>query len=360
MKTILLLCFLFFTVTGCKKNDLPPAVPNSNMYFPPLSGTSWEAISVASLGWNEGAVQDLYAYLELKKTKGFIILKNGRIVVEKYFGSFNSESNWYWASAGKTMTALLVGLAQEEGKLQLGDPTSKYLGTGWSSLPPDKESAITVRHQLSMTTGLDDGISPDSDCTLPSCLLFKAEAGSRWAYHNAPYTLLTKVVEAATSSTYNAYFKKKIGDVIGMNSVWIQSGYNNVHYSTTRSATRFGLLLLNRGTWDGMKLLKDDAFFTSQTNSSQSLNPSYGYLTWLNGKAGYMLPSLQTRFPGALMPQAPADLYAALGKNDQKIYVVPSQQLVVVRFGEAADNGMLAVSSFDNELWGKLKTVIGY
>jgi hypothetical protein len=61
-----------------------------------------------------------------------------------------------------------------------------------------------------------------------------------------------------------------------------------------------------------------------------------------------------------LFPNAPADLYAALGKNDQKLYVVPSQKLVVVRMGESAGNVQLAASSFDNELWGKLKPIIGF
>jgi hypothetical protein len=61
-----------------------------------------------------------------------------------------------------------------------------------------------------------------------------------------------------------------------------------------------------------------------------------------------------------MVPNGPADMYAALGKNDQKIYVVPSQNLVVIRMGEAAGNLQLAVSSFDNELWGKLKAILRY
>jgi hypothetical protein len=70
-----------------------------------------------------------------------------------------------------------------------------------------------------------------------------------------------------------------------------------------------------------------------------------------------MLPTLQNVFSGALVPDAPAEMYCALGKNDQKIYVVPSQGLVVIRMGNAAGNVQLASSSFDNELWGKLKLV---
>ena len=71
-----------------------------------------------------------------------------------------------------------------------------------------------------------------------------------------------------------------------------------------------------------------------------------------------MLPSLQTVFPTAIIPNAPTDMYAALGKNDQKIYVVPSQQLVIIRMGNAADSSQFSVSGFDNELWGKLKLLM--
>jgi len=50
-------------------------------------------------------------------------------------------------------------------------------------------------------------------------------------------------------------------------------------------------------------------------------------------------------------------MYAALGKNDQKIYIVPSKKLVVVRMGEAADEANFALSTFDNELWEKINAV---
>ena len=357
----------FFVITAliffsCKKEAAPvdatPVAPS--MYFPPVSSTGWETTTPASLNWNEAELNNLYTYLQQKNTKAFIILKQGKIVAEKYFGTFTVDSSWYWASAGKTMTAFLVGIAQQEGLLNISNKTSQYLGTGWTSAPLAKENLITVRHQLTMTTGLDDDVQPDNDCTLPACLQYKADAGSRWAYHNAPYTILDKVVEAATGTTYNNYFQQKIRDRIGMTGLWVKSGFNNVYYSTPRSMARFGLLLLNKGKWNSMTVLNDSAYFNSQVSSSQSINPSYGYLTWLNGKANYMLPTVQFDYNGPLMPNAPADLFAALGKNDQKIYVVPSQQLVVIRMGESAGNPSLAVSSFDNELWGKLKAVIRY
>jgi len=359
MRSYILLIFLPL-LFSCQKSTDDPTPGDTDLYFPPVSGTEWQTTSVASLGWNQTQLNDLYTYLEQKNTKAFLILKDGKIVAERYFGTFTVDSNWYWASAGKTMTAMLVGIAQKEGLLNINNKSSQYLGTGWTSLPAAKEDLITVRHQLTMTTGLDDAVAPDNDCTDPGCLVYKADAGTRWAYHNAPYTRLDKVVENATGLTYNTYFQQKIRDRIGMTGLWLKIGYNNVYYSTPRSMARFGLLLLNKGKWDQTAILNDENYFNSQVNTSQAINPSYGYLTWLNGKSAYMLPTVQVAFSGPLMPNAPSDLFAALGKNDQKIYVVPSQNLVVVRMGESAGNVQLAVSSFDNELWGKLKAVIGY
>ncbi len=258
------------------------------------------------------------------------------------------------------MTGFLVGIAQQEGLLNINNPTSQYLGPGWTSAPLDKENMITVKNQLTMTTGLDDGV-PEDDCTLPNCLLYKADAGTWWAYHNAAYTLLDKVVENASGLPYNTYFQQKIRDKIGMNGLWIKTpNSNNVFYSNARSMARFGLLMLNKGKWGNNDILSDIDYFSNQVNTSQNLNLSYGYLTWLNGKSSCMVPTLQTVFPVSIIPNAPADLYAALGKNDQKVYVVPSQKLVVIRMGNSAGAVQFAVSGFDNELWGKLKTVINY
>ena len=351
---LLIFCFLAGLVS-CTKGGEP--VVEEPIYFPPVSGSEWQTTTPAAQGWNETELAALYPYLESKGTKGFIILKNGKIVVERYFGSFTQDSNWYWASAGKTVTAFLVGIAQKEGFLNISNRSAQYLGAGWTSLPPAKENLITVRHQLTMTTGLDDGVS-DADCTLPSCLQYKADAGNRWAYHNAAYTLLDKVIESATGQSFNTFFQQKLRNRIGMNGLWLPQGYNNVLYSTPRSMARFGLLLLNRGIWSGTAILDDPAYFTAQVNTSQSLNNSYGYLTWLNGKSSYMVPTVQAVFPGSMITNAPSDMFAALGKNDQKIYVVPSQKLVVIRMGNAADGAFNAVSGFDQELWGKLKLVM--
>lgn len=327
-----------------------------NLYFPPLTGSNWDTLSPESLGWCTENIPALYDYLASENSKAFIVLKDGKIVLEQYFDAFTRDSLWYWASAGKTLTAFLTGIAQEEGYLSLQDPTSMYLGDGWTSCPADKEDLITVRHQLTMTSGLDDGVV-DPYCTLPSCLQYLADAGTRWAYHNAPYTLLDDVIADATGQNFSLYFNSRLRNKIGMNGLWLPQGYNNVYFSNARSMARFGLLTLNHGVWAGDTILHDQQYFYDMVNTSQNLNKSYGYLWWLNGKESYMIPGLQFVFNGKLLPNAPNDNIAAMGKNGQFVNVAPSQNLVMIRMGNAPDNSLISYL-LNNGIWQRLNEVI--
>jgi len=120
---------------------------------------------------------------------------------------------------------------------------------------------------------------------------------------------------------------------------------------------RFGLMISADGIWEDTQIVSE-CFLNEATNTSQNINQAYGYLWWLNGKSSFNLPTLQTQFSGALISSAPQDIYAALGKNDQKIYVVPSKKLVIIRMGESADETNFGLSNFDNELWQKINAVI--
>ena len=347
LKKIYLCCLLFSAMQ----------LHAQTLYFPPLVGKTWTSANASEYGWCSSKVDSLYDYLGQKNTKGFVVLKDGKIVLEKYFGNFNQDSFWYWASAGKTMTSFLVGIAQQKGLLSIEDSSSKYLGKGFTSLSAVQEAQIKVRHQLSMTSGLDDN-GVNKDCTFDSCLVYKAPVGTRWAYHNAPYTLLDKVVEEASAQSYQQFFNTEVRNKTGIVGIWLKSDFNNVLYSNVRSMARFGLLLLNHGKWDQTEILKDTAYLRQMTNSSQSLNPSYGYLTWLNGKGKMMAPGSQIVFNTSLAPNAPADMYAAMGKNGQLINVVPSMNLVMVRVGDVpGDNGEVPIT-FNNDIWLYLNKVI--
>lgn len=329
-----------------------------DLYFPPLVGDTWETISMEELGWCPENLPALNTYLDDKNSRAFIVLKDGKIVIEEYYNGADASSLWYWASAGKTLTATMVGIAQQVGDLSLTDQTSTYLGDGWTSLTPEQEGAITIWNQLSMTSGLDDGLV-DPFCTDPECLVYLAEPGDRWAYHNGPYTLLDGVIEGATGSTLNAYCNNKIEAQTGMNGLFIPVDYNNVYYSIARDMARFGLLILNEGNWDGTSVISDATYYNEMVNPSQDLNKSYGYLWWLNGKESYMLPGSEVIFPGSCVPNAPPDMFAALGKNGQLINVVPSQNLVLIRMGDNPGGLDGLVSNiFNNVIWDYLNQIM--
>ncbi|MBK9630974.1 MAG: serine hydrolase [Saprospiraceae bacterium] len=331
-------------------------VDAQNLYFPPVTGNQWETTNPLTLGWCPEPIDELYQYLENENTKAFLVLKDGKIVLEKYFGTFTRDSSWYWASAGKSMTAFLIGMAQQEGKLKLSDSSSKYLGKGWTSCTETEESFITIRHQLTMTTGLDDR-NVDLDCTLPECLKCFKSPGERWSYHNAPYTLLDGVIENASGQTINQFLSNRLYSTTGMACLYLRLGYNNVLFSKPRIMARFGLLMLNKGNWNGQPILTDMDYFNDMIHSSQNFNKSYGYLWWLNGQESYMAPGLQFVFNGSLSPSGPDDMYSALGKNGQILSIVPSQNIIVVRMGDAPNTGLVPFTMVDS-IWRRLNQII--
>lgn len=350
IKNFLLLVFVFIGTNSVLKAQ--------NLYFPPVNNSAtWDTVSPELLGWCVNSIDSLYGFLEQQNSKAFIVLKDGKIALEKYFGTFTKDSVWYWASAGKSLTSFLVAKAQEEGFLKITDTSSKYLGQGWTNCTPEQENKITIWNQLTMTTGLDDGV-PDNHCTDKSCLVFKVNAGTRWAYHNAPYTLLEKVITTATGKPINTYTTSKLALKTGISGLWFTSDFDNVFYSKPRNMARFGLLFQNNCVWNGEALLNDTNYIKQMINSSQSINPSYGYLWWLNGKSSFMLPTLQTSFPGSLAPQAPADMFAAIGKNGQIVSITKSKGLVVVRMGDAPGNFGEVPTVFLNQMWQKLNAVV--
>ncbi|PCE63135.1 serine hydrolase domain-containing protein [Sediminicola luteus] len=367
MRQLIYLCLSFTCLIACNKSDDNPETSGpeneTSLYFPPITGNSWETESPENLDWDTTQLDALYSFLETNGTRAFIVLKDGRIVFENYWGNqiigsepFSRESQWYWASAGKTLIAFMVGTAQEDNLLNIDNPTSDYLGTGWTSLPQADEVKITIKHQLTMTTGLDYEVA-NPDCIEPSCLQFKAAPDTQWYYHNAPYTLLGHVLAEVSEGSLNEYTQNTVGNTIGIYGNWRSSGDHDVYWSTAREAARFGLLLQAEGQWDDKTVLSDTDYMEALSQPSQSLNPSYGYLTWLNGQNTIRIPGFSIAFPGPLSPNAPSDLYAAMGKNGQFIDVVPSKGLVVVRMGMAPDD-TLVPTDFHDDLWEKLSAII--
>ena len=136
MKKIFILVFCFYAYLSTAQN----------LYFPPVLGNTWETNSPqTSMNWCTPKMDTLRQFLNTKGTKAFIVLKDGRIAVEWYFGTFTQDSAWYWASAGKSLTSFLTGMAQQDGILNIQDSTSKYLGKGWTR--DRKSTRLNSSHQ---------------------------------------------------------------------------------------------------------------------------------------------------------------------------------------------------------------------
>lgn len=345
---------------GCGAGDStapadPPSQPppaTAAWYFPPLTGSAWATVRPADAGLDSAALASALDWAGTQASTAVVVLWRGRLVAERYWGGWSATTVGPWFSAGKTITSALVTHLAAEGRLSLDAPVRTLLGAGWSRAPL-VEPTITVRHLLSMASGLDDSLA------------FVAAPGSRFYYNNPAYYQLFGVVVAAAGRQVPQAASDLLFSRIGMaRTVALPSTDTGepgfIFAGPARDFARFGVLVLQHGRWDGAVVLRDSASLVQARRWSGTDNQSYGWLWWLNGGASFRTPGpyLLPTQSGALVPSAPSDLVAALGKDDKKLYLVPSRDLVVVRLGERAPTSgsvsPAAVSAFDNALWTRL------
>ena len=350
----------FAAITCLLASPVLSAEP-AGLYFPPSKGT-WETVDPAKVGWNKDKLDAALELAGRKRASGVVILHRGRIMAERYWKldedtRAGAKARTYGAmvvghdaaghviedvaSVQKSVSAMLVGIARHKGLVKLDDPVSKHLGKGWSKATVGQESAITIRHLITMTSGLQEDLT------------FEAPAGTKWRYNSGAYGHTMKVLAAATKKTPNELTSEWLTARIGMaDSRWVErpgggreTAVNPLGFATTaRDLARFGLLVLADGNWSGETIIEDTDYLHAALKPSQKLNPSYGYLWWLNGQSE-VARGAGAKVKGPLIPTAPSDLVVALGAVDRKLYVVPSLNLVVTRLGNSSG------PEFQNEFW---------
>ncbi|RPF81025.1 MAG: class C beta-lactamase-related serine hydrolase [Verrucomicrobia bacterium TMED71] len=336
----------------------------ADLYFP--TDTVWETIDPGSAGWDVNGLEELLEFAREQRSTGIVILQNGRILAERYWeikrrskdsidrlgmmtSGFTSDGQSIEdvASVQKSVVAFLAGVAEGKGLIDLQEPVSKYLGEGWSKSSPEQEIAITVKHLLSMSTGLSESLEHMGD------------ADKIWMYNTPAYSQSIGVLEVATSENLNDLTAKWLTTQIGMHdSKWWDRPWTNSSASSSVGFTtsaldlaRFGLMILAEGKWNDEDLLGNPTFIRRALSPSQSINESYGYLWWLNGGETVGGGRNNTKMRrGPLIPSAPKDLVAAQGLLNRKCYVVPSLALVVSRLGDEPPVGR----NFNEKFWGML------
>lgn len=315
-----------------------------------------------------GAAQrpsDLEAVLGLalaQSSTSVLVMRDGDRLAERYAPGWDATRPREVASVAKSLVAVLIAMAVEDGLIKgLDQPAADYIPT-WRD---DGRAAITLRHLMSMTSGLDDaglalrGVAGDQ-FAINAAAPLRDPPGARWAYNTAAYHLLFHILVRATGETVEAYAARRLTGPLCMDDTqWVASvgqsvgGPTTNYYSaasTARDLARFGALVLGEGLWNGRRLIGADSL-AALLQPSQALNPSYGLLWWTNARPGF---DAFGRGPRLRFPSAPTDTVAALGAGGQMTVVVPSRRLVIVRQGEtppAADfaetlvAGVLAATS---------------
>lgn len=306
-------------------------------YFPP-AGNEWVTTTAADAGLTEEGLAAVVDLVGGAKSQSLVILHQGRIVAEQYWKGATADTTRDIASCQKSISSTLVSLARDKGLLGLDDPVSGYLDAGWTNATPAQEGAITIRHLMTMTSGLN-----------PNTLEVVAAPGTLWRYNTEAYQKLRRVLEAAAGTDINTLSQEWLFASIGLDNpaAWAPRPGGPVSMDavgdtlwgldlTARQMARYGLFAMRNGMWAGDQITDLGWFAEAWTPIAQKAD--YGYLWWLIGK-------------GHLGDKgAPADLVAALGAQDQKIYVVPSLGLVLSRQGDAANDVTAAESDFDAAL----------
>jgi len=273
--------------------------------------------------------------------KAVVVVKDGRVIAERYAPGIGIDTPLLGYSASKTTINALVGILVGQGKLKVDAPAPV---AGWAD-PADPRHAITLDNLLRMTSGLaaeesDDGFDPTSRMLYikPDMAGFAERAGLKrppgtvWEYASPNTLILSRIVKDAVGGTETDVLNFARHDLfgpLGMRSVVFETNSTGTPVCSTnmlasaRDWARLGLLYLNDGVVGGERLFP--AGWVAYSRRS-TLGTSYGAGLWTNDGPS---EDAQDRIAAGM----PADGFYASGRLGQRVYVMPSQQLVIVRLG---------------------------
>lgn len=316
------------------------------------------AFSTDSLNTQEQQFKESISYAQKMGTSTLLVYQNDEIVLNKAWkteSSTTSKQGYVQTySVHKSIVALTIGVAIDEGLVSsVHDPVSKYLGQ-YIEMPYGQ---ITIEHLLTMASGLElppvdiensllshsTQLMYGSDISKVARSLPQVTApGTVFEYNNSNPQLLIDVIQAATGRSYSDYLQDKIWSKIAAypSYTWLDKENGTAHgfcclIAKPEDLLRVGLLILNQGQAEGQQVLSQ-AWINATTTGSKT-NPNYGYLTWL----GSPYKAMRTYRPGAKFgvlhsaPYTADDLIFFDGFGGQRVYIVPSQKLVIVRVGQA-------------------------
>ena len=287
------------------------------------------------------AFQKAAAYSKWHGGLAMVVMKDGAVIFEDYAKGIAPDRPLNLYSGTKSFACAISTAAAQNGLLELDEPVAKTIGE-WQGDPA--KARITIRHLLSLTSGLDAG-SRGSIPTYAEALQAKVkhEPGAVFEYGPVPYQIFGEVMSRklhASGENPLDYLKRRILAPAGLTiGEWRMDKAGNPRmpagaFLTAREWGKYGQLMLDRGRWGGTTVL-DEARLAECFNGSAA-NPGYGLTFWLptqrNGIAPYSGKSTDHIAAKLLASGAHGDIIEAAGRGGQKLYIMPSQRLVIVRF----------------------------
>ena len=294
------------------------------------------------------ALASAQAYADANASFALIVLRDGKIAHEHYAPGFTAANRFSPASMHKTVMALAFGTA----RIPLDAPVSRWL-TEWKD---DPRGAIIVRQLLTMSSGLETPpFSPDpagksaqmmfGPDIARAALSYTAAAppGSVYAYSNANSQLAGLILQRATGKRYAELLSSRIWQPIGASdaTVWLDRPQGTAHtfcclQATARDWARVGQLILDKGRVGGRQVVP--APWVAEMAKPSVLNPNYGLQLWRgNPHVHERRYSKASPLVGrAAKPYLRDDVLFLDGAIGQRVYVIPSEQLVIVRIGKSA------------------------
>ncbi len=274
-----------------------------------------------------------------------LVMKGSTIVFEDDQNGYAKDLPWILASGTKSFSGVMCAAAIEDKLISSFDEKVADTITEWKADP--RKSKITLRQLLSLTSGIEAGqigVVPSyaEAVTKPASY----EPGTHFEYGPVPFQLFGEVMTRklkARNETVMTYLKRRILDPIGMNiSFWRKSDGQPLLPQgvtlTAREWAKFGLLLKDRGKWKGKQIVSSKLL--DQLTVGSKANPAYGLTFWLNANGIGPSGTDRANLSGDIGTKKIADtldLFMAAGAGNQRLYIIPSQDLVVVRFGAFGD-----------------------
>ncbi len=300
----------------------------------------WSTVDPDAAGFDVALLDDLAEQAGEGGSDCLVVTRDGQLVAEWYWNDTDALSEREAFSVTKSITSTLVGIAQEQGHLDIEQPVSDFI-TEWVGTPSE---AVTIRNLLTNDSGRFQTAESDyvqmavheADKTAYAIGLEQQhDIGTVWVYNNAAIQVLEEVLQRATGVEMAEYARTELFEPLGMESSIVTDPAGNTlafmgAQMSCRDMARFGLLFLRDGEWNGEQVIPAD-WVAEATSPSTELNSAYGYLWWLVGQGGDT--AVETAPGQGAIPADGLPAYAALGLGGQVIVVIPEHDLVVTRLG---------------------------